>query len=646
MRACVMLAVTAVLAACGDDAIDVRPEANPLGTTDNILPYPSSLYEQVDGDGVRLDVPVGAFPDNAVTKEPFDPTRLNSRRGWPVTSTLLWASPRSVDPAHLIGPDQIGESVTDASTTVIVDMTTGERVAHFAEVDANELDHFDLQAIYLRPAQRLAGGHRYAVGIRTALPARDGSKIARTAGFQAVLDNKASGHARLDRARPRIREAIDALEAAGIPRSDLLVAWDFTVAPDADAITDPLAARDAALAAMGPLGANLTYTVTSDLGTINADPRLARRIEISFEAPLVTGEAHAGYLRDGSGHVMAQGTMTAKAYVMVPACATASNKAGILMYGHGFFGSLQELRDAEYARDLAADACVVVAGTLWTGMSSDDIPNALLALNDLNKGWGFGERIWQGMVNSIALEQLLRGKLATEVLVDGNAQSIVDTTREYFLGISLGHVLGSTFFAYDPFISRAVLHVGAANWSLLFERSANWATYGVPLKGSYDSLLDAVIMEQVLQMALEGVDGATVAGVPIPGTPEKSFIMQTSRDDSEVPNLASFYQARSLGVTLVTPSVLTPYGFEDKQATSASKGWIIVDEHPMPKPPATNEVFAYGNSAHENARRRTLVQQQMRDFLATGTVTNTCTGACDCAAGNCGALRMPMYGGH
>lgn len=279
-------------------------------------------------------------------------------------------------------------------------------------------------------------------------------------------------------------------------------------------------------------------------------------------------------------------------------------------------------------------------------MSTDDIPNALLALNDLNKGWGFGERIWQGMVNSIALEQLLRGKLATEVLVDDQDRSVVDTTREYFLGISLGHILGSTFFAYDPFISRAVLHVGGANWSLLFERSANWATYGVPLKGSYDTLLDAVIMEQVLQMALEGVDGATVAGVTIPGTPEKQFLMQTSRDDAEVPNVASFYQARSLGATLITPSVITPYGFEDAQAASSSKGWTIVDEHPMPKPPATNETFSEGNVAHENARRRTLVQQQMREFLSTGVVTNTCTGACDCAAGNCGPLRMPMYGGH
>src|SRR5512135_3642828 len=94
-----------VLVACGSDSLGVKPEANPLGSTENILPYPSSLYEKVDGAGVRLDVPVGAFPANAVTHADYDPTRMSTRRGWPATTTLLWAAPKGVDPAGLVGPD-------------------------------------------------------------------------------------------------------------------------------------------------------------------------------------------------------------------------------------------------------------------------------------------------------------------------------------------------------------------------------------------------------------------------------------------------------------------------------------------------------------------------------------------------------------
>jgi hypothetical protein len=634
MRRLVCLLV--VLGACSDDAVSVAPEANPLGTTANILPYPSSLYEAADG---TLDVPIGAFPRNTVTKQDFDPTPLARRRGWSATTTILWAAAGGVDPASLVDPSEMATTVDGTSSTVIVDMTTGELVAHFSEVDANELDNFSIQAIYLRPAKRLAGEHRYAVGIRKSVTGLGGKALAVSPGFQAVLDDRDLGHARLDKARPRLRAAVAALEGAGVPRSDLLVAWDFTVAPDADAIVDPLAARDAVLGAIGTLGANVSYTVTSDLGPFTDDTRIARRIELAFMAPAVTGEAHAGFFRDGTGTVIAQGTMVAKAFIMVPPCATSSNKAGLLIYGHGFFGSLEELKNAKYARDLAKDGCFIVAGTQWVGMSNDDIANALIALNDLNKGWGFGERIWQGIANTITLEQILRGKLATELLVDSGSQSIVDTTREYFLGISLGHVLGSTFFAYDPFIDRAVLNVGAANWALMFERSSNWASYGLPLKGSYDTLMDADIMEQILQMALEPVDGGTVAGLSLPNTPTKHFLMQTSLDDTQVPNLASFFQARSLGATLLTQSVVVPFGFEAAQATSSDRAWLIIDEKPSPKPPATNEVFAYTNAAHENTRRRALLQQQMRDFWAQGVATNPCTGpTCDCAAGNCGPL--------
>ena len=622
-------------------------DSNPLGSTANILPFPSSLYERADASsptGVRLDVPPGALPVPG-TGVMFDTTPIDARTGWPSTVTLLWAAPGGVDPATLVDYNHLDLSTLSTSSTVIYDMTAGAFVPHFTEVDANEQADFDHQTVYLRAAQRYASGHRYAVGISKLVKTRDGKSVPVTSGFAAVLANKPTGHARLDAAAPRIREAVGALEAAGVARSELVVAWDFTIADDASVTVDPLAARDAALAAMGDLGANLTYTVTSDLGTVNGDPRIARRIELDFTAPEIAAPGLAGFHRDGNGKVIAQGTMTAHAYIMVPPCATSTNKAGILMFGHGFFGGLPELRTDEYLRDISENGCLIVAGTVWVGMSSDDTANALYALNDLNQGWGFGERIWQGIDNFIALEQLLRGKLASELLVDNAQQSIVDPSRVYFWGISQGHILGSTFFAYDPFITRGALHVGGANWSLMFERSLNWAVYGAPLKGAYATLMDADIMEQVLEMALEPVDGATIADAPVPGTPQKHYLMHTSIGDAQVPNLASFFQARSLGLTLVTPSVTVPFGFETAQAASSDRAYVLVDEHPSPLPPTDNTTFGYDNQAHGNPRRRDLIQQMLLNFWATGTTTNTCTGACDCAAGNCGALKLPMYGG-
>src|SRR4051812_5046850 len=249
-RSYVLALVAVTTAACGgDDAVSTPPATNPLGSTGDILPYPSSLYERADAtspSGILLDLPGEALPvPDGGDAIDTDAHRVNLRTGWPAALTILWAAPGGVDPATLVGHARMAASLAADSSTVIVDMTSGERVAHFAEVDVNETADLDHQAVYLRPAKRLAGGHRFAVGIRTSVKAVDGSEIARTPGFQAVLDDKSLGHTRFDRARPRLREAVAALETAGIPRSELIVAWDFTVAADTAAIADPLAARDA-----------------------------------------------------------------------------------------------------------------------------------------------------------------------------------------------------------------------------------------------------------------------------------------------------------------------------------------------------------------------------------------------------------------
>lgn len=156
------------LVACGGTGSSIAPTANPLGSTADILPYPSSLYERADAaspTGVRVDMPTGAIPAPD-TGAVFDPTRMNARTGWPAATTILWAAPGGVDPTKLVGFTDLAASLGGDSSTVILDMTSSQRVAHFAEVDANETADFSRQAVYLRPTQRFASGHRIAVGIR------------------------------------------------------------------------------------------------------------------------------------------------------------------------------------------------------------------------------------------------------------------------------------------------------------------------------------------------------------------------------------------------------------------------------------------------------------------------------------------------
>jgi hypothetical protein len=148
----------------------------------------------------------------------------------------------------------------------------------------------------------------------------------------------------------------------------------------------------------------------------------------------------------------------------------------------------------------------------------------------------------------------------------------------------------------------------------------------------------------VVEMGLELVDGATVApqiraGGVAGAAPNKQYLQHMSVGDCAVPNLASEYQARTLGFSLLGSSVKTPYGFTPIPAPTTGRGvLVIMSESPTPLPPTTNETFNYDNVAHENLRRRQAAIDQIARFTTTGEVENFCTGTCDCAAGQCGAL--------
>ncbi len=637
-----VLAVATSATGCGSKDLATPAECNPLGGQGCVLPWPSSIYERDDAtsaSGARLDLAPGSLPksERGVV---LDPTPWNARTGFSPATQILTAFPVAVDGSSLVSDTNIAASLTDTSPTVIVDMSNNQRVAHWSELDANTTDP-NQQALYLRPAMRLLAGTRYAVAIRTSLHAADGSALPVPEGFAAILHGDTTSHDRLEAIRPRYDDIFASLAAAGVPRGDLVVAWDFVTATEDDLIGDTLAARDAALAAMGDRGANLHVTITTDESPDAADARIARHIRFTYDSPnLLVGDGKSGFNRGPDGKPAVAGMLTASGAAIVPPCATAQNKAGILIYGHGFFGGVSEV-EGEYVRRVSRDLCVVAVGGVWLGMSTDDLGFAAMALNDFNKVPAFGQRIVQGIIDFIALEQLVRGTFATDIFVDKDGNSIVDPTRVYFLGISQGGILGSTFYAYDPFLTRATLQVVGGDWSLLFERSTNWATFSALIGGAYSGELTLVILEELLQMGFDWTDpihiGATDLHGGLPGTPPKQFLHNFSLGDAQVSNLASEIQAREIGLPVLAPAVQVPYGLTEMAGPLAS-GVAIYDLHPTPLPPASNLLNGVDNQAHSDTRKYQAVVDQMKHFFETGEIIQTCTGMCDCAAGNCGPI--------
>ncbi len=630
-----------VAAACGGDPdpLDAIPEeCNPLGGTGCVTPWPSSAYLRDDASsptGVRVDLPFGAMPVNDKDVE-LDVAQFNRRTGFSPASQLFAVFPEGVDDSNLVFHDEIERSLEDSSPTVIVDMETGERVAHFAELDLNAIaaGKPEQQALYLRPAARLAFGHRYAVGIRRSLSGLDGP-LATPPGFAAILEGRETSHPRLEAMRASTLAAIGALGEAGVPEDDLLLAWELVAADQETLLEDPRRALEASMAAMGADAAAVDYQVVVDDSPqpFPEDPEIVRRIILRFSPPTIAGDE--GLFRDGDGAPIVQGAEETEASIIVPACATAATPAGIIIYGHGFFGDINEPQN-RILRRVARDLCMVVVGGTWRGMAEPDVGVAAQALNDANNTFVFAERLLQGISDFIALEQLARTRLATDLLVDGTGASIVDPSRTYYYGVSQGSVLGTVFFAWDPNLTRGAFHVGGAAWSLLFERSTYWVTFGLILKGAYPEPVDQVIMQQILQTALDVVEPANVEGL----APDKQRLLQMSVGDAKVTNLATLLQARTFGLPLLAPALEVPYGLTETDGP-LDDGFVIFTEEPSPLPPETNITNDEGNEAHDQLRKRDAVIEQIGIYFDTGQIVNTCDGVCNCAQGACGELDPP-----
>ncbi|MDX2086748.1 MAG: hypothetical protein SFX73_02805 [Kofleriaceae bacterium] len=652
-----LLSSTVLLVACGGDLeLSTPSQCNPLGGAKCATPWPSSVYEIDDAStptGKKLAIVPGALPTN-VDGIAVDPAVYNRQDGYSPAAPILVVFDTGVDDSNLVHFKELAKSLTADSPTVLLDMTTGELVEHFAELDTPAADTPASQALFIRSSKMLAAGHRYAVAIKKTLKAKGGGELPISEGFQAILDGETTTHLLLEKVRGHYPEIFSALEAKGVAKTDLVVAWDFTTRSKEDRQFDLLHARTATLAAAGTNGANLDFTVDSD--TTPGDTRYVREIKGTFDVPnlLVCGNNNPGCLsgnnvsipgtrlnRDADGKPVADGFYRAPFTALVPQCAlTAQAPVPVIIYGHGLLGTGAQAGSSG-PRHIGAALCAIVIGTDMRGMASPDVPNVVLALNDGNNGHAVFETLVQGMMNHIALVQIARGPMATELFIKDGGGTLVDPNQIFWYGISQGGIMGTTVCAIDPVIKRCVLQVGAINYSLLLERSLDWPQYHTTLIGAYPDAFDATFMINLLQNWWDRTEPTAVADVitdgGFPDTPPKQVFMQMAIADDEVSNLGTEYQARTMkDIKVLTPSPYVPQGLEGT-AGPVQSGLVIYDFGLGGTIPDTN-VAPPENSVHGGIRNKTLTVDMMKRFYETGEIVQMCTApkGCDCANNGCG----------
>ncbi|HTE52991.1 MAG TPA: hypothetical protein VK698_19195 [Kofleriaceae bacterium] len=640
----------------GDDdgTGEIGDACNPLGDGNIcLMPWPSSAYLEPDSStatGFRVALPVDGMPEN-FDSIVIDPAPWNRFDGFSPSAAMLASFPGGVSADGLPTHADPAQSLADDSLTVVVNMETGERLIHFAEVDMNIVAPEE-RTLIIRPLERMAPGARYAVAIRRGVLDGAGQPLTRPAGFEALLDGETIDHPRFARVAAGASAMFTALEAAGVTRDDLILAWDFVTASDASLTADLLSMRDQALPAMGEAGANLTFTAEE----VEGDPKLVLRLlRGTHDAPnfLTNGEEKDSVLRRGEdgqagpgdpGLPVMDGMYQANFSAIIPRCVeTAQLPVPVMLFGHGLFGNGAGYLSDDLLQGVANDSCVVILAGDWIGLTDRQLDVAADAANDLNKSPRLSEKLAQSVINFIALEQIARGPLVDAPQFRRGGQAIIDPDRVYFFGASLGGIMGGTFMAYDPYIERGALGVPGGAWSLLFERSFSWTLLSVVANAAYGDVRDHQILIALLAWSMERWDPITTArrvlDDPLPGTPAKQLLLYEGVNDCLVTNLSTEMVARTLGVPVTGPSVKTPFGLEVTTEPVAS-GFTIYDEHREPGVPSTNVPPADDNGTHSGVNSNPAVLREVVGFLTEGQVRNECRqgdqpAACDCSVGAC-----------
>ncbi len=637
------------LPACGDDETVTPPPPPPLSipegcnplfvetideTTgeiagDCLLPFPSDLFRETVGATPRVVLPeVAQVPFEGT---PVDLVAFHRPDGFSVGTPILALLPGPVDATSLVfWTGDVARSTDASSPTLLIDATTGARVPHFAELDPRAAESPDRQALILRPLDRLEPGRRYVVAIH-GLSKTDGSPIEAPRGFASLRDDLGSSHPALAAISPRYEaEVFPLVAAAGVPRSELLLAWDFTTRSEAYAMGDLVGVRDDLLARASSLPPPVVISEELAPG-----PNIARRIELTMTVPLYVDSAEPGALLVGPGG-QSSGTAEVPFTIWIPPSvegrAPGSPPARLLQFGHGFFGDRYECDT--FAAELAEEEGFVVVAADWWGMSSDD-RGVLLAnlVNDPGNTLAFTDRVHQGMANFLALAHHAQSSLVVLPELQIAGAPAYDPSAIYFYGISMGHILGGTYLALSPAIERGVLGVGGANFSLMMFRASPFGPFLALIALSNQDPLDHQKFAVLAQPAFDRIDPVTYAPYvtrqPLPGSPpDRRVLMHAGVADASVPNLATYFHARVLGLPVLEGSALVPIGMGTAPAPVAGSAFAIFDfgfePHVEASPPPS------GNDVHELVRRTAASKAQVSAFLTpAGLVEQTCSGVCD-----------------
>ena len=705
-----------VLEALSDEGCD------PTDTTRCLLPFPNDRFTAPADTptGLRVDLSPAAMPRN-VTGLPVRPAEWNRNDGFSPGAMALTHVP-GLDLEATFGLDDLDVAWDDTgraqlrvpalstaadSPIVLLDATTGQRHPFWAELDHHPDTSDEQRLLIIRPLSNLEHGNRYVVALRDLLDV-EGNPIEASEPFATIRDQlppsacpggppehagppddrpgARPGHAGpperdcpddLDGQPGRYQRMFADLAAADVDVSELVLAWDFTVASARNVTGRALAMRDAAFAELGDhdladgevTGDAPTYEIdevvddggqTVVRGTVEVPNFLALPQDLPRVPPreladdlgqhlpgsrLYYGTATPGPMDTPEVNPLAP-TMDARFVCRIPEDASAETPAPTILYGHGLLGSPEEVGWSS-GRSLLADNRMLCA-TPWIGMSQEDLANVATILLDMGNFPSLADRAQQGFVNFLYLGRLMihaEGLAADPAFQDDAGQPVIDTAELFYDGNSQGGIMGGALTALAPDFTKAVLGVPGGNYSTLLNRSVDWeGAYGEVAYAAYPDKIDQQLVFALVQMLWDRAETNGYAHFlgerSLPNTPAHQVLLHVAYADHQVANVAAEVDARTAGARLLASSLaegrhwadvsgqrlfaLEDFTGVDEQGRQVHDGSALVYiDSGNAMPPHGNVPPRDGTDPHGDPRNDPYAHAQRLHFFETGEIVDT-----------------------
>ena len=663
-----LLAVALIAGACSSSSPPAAPDTTlpplqgslsdvTLGGTDCeffsqgncLFPFPSNHFTREDpstGTGLRVAFTRDAMPVN-VDGVRIDPTEWNRNDGFSPGGPII-AQVTGLDLAATNAPPitDIARSLDADSPIVVIDADTGERRPFFAELDGHAAADSPQQALLIHPAVNLTDGHRYVVALRN-LKRADGSAIdGPSPAFHAYRDRLQTDVPAVE-ARRRAMESIFAtLQAAGVDRGDLYVAWDFTVASTANLTARVLAMRDDAFASLNAKAPTFTITSSED----NPDRSASgwrRVVKGTLDVPsYLTGTGEPGTVlnngADPNGIPTRNGTMAVPFTCVIPRSATAGAEPTVL-YGHGLLGSQEEGEGVgkEVGDQLKVNVCAVD----WIGMAGSDTGPIVTMLKDLSGFRVIPDRLQQSFINFLFLGRAAKSP-------DGFASNLAFQTSDAtgqltpamndelaYVGNSQGGIFGGSLSAVAQDWTRSFLGVPGMSYATLLNRSVDFDEFDPIFTGPYPDKLVNQLNLGLMQMLWDRGENDGYANHlttdPLPDTPTKQVLLFAAFGDHQVANVTTDVLARTIGAKIRQPALadgrstdVTPFwGIDATDPLPFDGSAYVMWDFATPAPPLANTPNRAGKDPHGMGRDDPAVLHMVDTFLRQGELIDVCDGA-------------------